>query len=36
MYAATAIQKAYSLIRGTKMNTLMIASSVIINEVNDP
>jgi hypothetical protein len=36
MYAATAIQKAYSLTRGMKMNTLTIASSVIIREIADP
>jgi hypothetical protein len=36
MYAATAIQNAYSLTRGMKTKTPTIASNVIIKEINDP
>ena len=36
MQAATSIQKAHSLMRGMKMKTLTIASSVITKEIMNP
>ena len=33
MYAATIIQKAWSLTKGMKMTTLTIASSVMVREI---